>query len=39
MSIIVVKEQNKKYFTAIKFFVYISIIIVLKIKYQYLIKF
>ena len=39
MSFVVVKELNKEYFTDIKNFVYISVIFLLNIKNQNLIKF
>ena len=39
MFIVVVKKLNKEYFNNIKQFVYISVIIILIIKIQNLIKF
>ena len=39
VSIVVVKELNKEYFTTIKSFVYISVIIILNIRNQNLVNF
>ena len=39
MLIVVVKELHKEYFTTIKRFIYISVIIILNIENQKLIKF